>query len=60
MVGYDSLLQRRLDLDLENFCGTVFFVWRLRKQKNNNEGFDYLHIMLLIHVYALAKIHQVK
>ena len=26
--------------------------------KNYNEGFDNLHIILLIHVYALAKIRQ--
>ena len=28
--------------------------------KNNNEGFDDLHIILLIYVYALGKIRQVK
>ena len=31
-----------------------------RNRKNKNEGFDNLHIMLLIHVYASAKIRQVK
>ena len=35
-------------------------VYRQRKWKNNNEGFDKLHIILLIHVYALAQIGQVK
>ena len=34
--------------------------YRQRKRKNNNEGFDQLHILLLIHVYALAQIRQVK
>ena len=33
---------------------------RQRKRKNNNEGFDKLHIILLIHVYALAQILYVK
>ena len=29
-------------------------------EKNNNEGLDNLHLILLIHVYALAKILQGK
>ena len=28
---------------------------KAKKRKNNNEGFDNLHIILLIHVYAFAK-----
>ena len=31
-----------------------------KKRENNNEGFDYLHIVLMILVYALAKISQFK
>ena len=32
----------------------------IKGKENNNEGFDKLHIILLIHVYALAEILQVK
>ena len=31
-----------------------------KTEKNNNEGFDKFHMILLIHVYALAQILQVK
>ena len=33
---------------------------KAKKTENNNECFDNLHIILLISVYALAKIGQVK
>ena len=36
------------------------FLERQGKRKNNNEAFDNLHIILLIHVCALAKIREVK
>ena len=32
----------------------------LKAKKNDNECFDKLHIILLIHVYALSQILQVK
>ena len=31
-----------------------------KTEKNNNESFDKLHMILLIHVYALAQKGQVK
>ena len=31
-----------------------------KTKKKNNESFDKLHMILLIHVYALAQIRQVK
>ena len=36
------------------------FVKGKENGKHNEKGFDNLHILLLIHVYALAKIRQVK
>ena len=33
---------------------------KAKKRKNNNEGFNNMHIILLMHVYALAKIRPVK
>ena len=33
---------------------------RQKNRKNNNEGFNKYHIILLIHVYELAQICQVK
>ena len=32
---------------------------KAKKTENKNEGFDILHIILLIHVYALAEKRQV-
>ena len=36
------------------------YILNAKKTENYNEYFDNVHIILLIHVYALAKIHQVK
>ena len=36
------------------------FELKAKKMENNNEGFDKLHIILLIHLYALAQILQIK
>ena len=33
---------------------------KAKKTEKNNEGFNNLHIILLIHVYALAKKRQAK
>ena len=34
--------------------------FKAKKTENDNEGSNYEHITLLIHVYALAKISSVK
>ena len=45
---------------VQQFGSSQEVVLRQRKQKNINEGFGNLHITLLICVYALTKICQVK
>ena len=39
---------------------TVLLKGKENGKKNNNEGFDKLHLILLIHAYAFAQIRQVK
>ena len=42
------------------YIWTIFTGLNAKKRENNNEGFDNLHVLLMIHVYALAKICQVE
>ena len=55
-------IQHRLSTILLVFCHNIkkLYCLKAKKTKNNNEGFYNLHLTLLIHVYALAKIRPVK
>ena len=51
------------DMSLDAVRQRIRCAWALKGKdngKNNDEGFDTLHMISLIHVYALAQIRQIK